>query len=68
MKEQGDAYENFYCQVGYFIISVRPIELDTLIRYIEQRRARHTRKCFQAEVRALCRKFQIECDERYMWD
>jgi putative transposase len=39
-----------------------------LRRYIANQREHHRRLSFQDEFRALLVKYEIEFDERYMWD
>jgi len=36
--------------------------------YIDNQPEHHKRMTFQEEFRAICAKYQIEIDERYVWD
>jgi len=68
MKKQGDQYRDFYWQKGYGNFSVSPSQLDQLISYIDNQEEHHKTISFQDEFRQLLNKYQIEYDERYMWD
>ncbi len=68
IKSQGDAYVNFYWQDGYGIFSVNPYELDVVINYIKNQEAHHQNKSFKKEYRGFLKKYNVEYDERYVWD
>ena len=68
MKKQGPKYREFYWQNGYGNFSVGPSQLDQLIRYIDNQEEHHKTTSFQDEFRKLLQKYQIEYDERYVWD
>lgn len=42
--------------------------LEQVIRYIEQQEEHHRRVTFQDEFRAFLKKYDVEYDERYVWD
>lgn len=58
----------FYWQNGYGAFSVNPAQVDRVMAYIENQEEHHKNKTFQDEYREFLRKFQIEFDERYVWD
>jgi REP element-mobilizing transposase RayT len=68
IKKQGAAYEKFYWQGGYGCFSVSPSQLDRLIHYIDNQEEHHKTITFQDEFRTLLGKYNIEYDERYVWD
>ncbi|WP_221390277.1 IS200/IS605 family transposase [Dyadobacter sp. NIV53] len=68
IKTKGRDYEEFYWQDGYGIFSVNPIELDVVIKYITNQKAHHENKTFQDEYRGFLKKYNVEYDERYVWD
>ena len=68
IKKKGPAYEHFYWQDGYGCFSVSPSQLDQLIRYIDDQEEHHKTVTFQDEFRAFLKKYNIEYDERYVWD
>ena len=68
IKDLGNNYQNFYWQEGYGAFSVNPTEIDKVIAYIKNQEEHHRKYTFQDEYRAFLRKYDIEYDERYMWD
>lgn len=68
MKTKHESLHNFYWQNGYGAFSVNPAEVERVINYIANQHAHHGKKNFQEEYRALLRKYQMEFDERYVWD
>ena len=66
MKRQG--VEAFAWQRGYGLFSVSPADVDAVVRYIDGQKAHHAKGGFEDELRALCRKYHVELDERYVWD
>ena len=68
IKTKGEAYENFYWQDGYGAFSVNPAEIDVVVNYIANQKEHHRKKTFQEEYRAFLKKYEVEYDERYVWD
>jgi REP element-mobilizing transposase RayT len=68
IKTQGEEYSGFYWQNGYGIFSVNPTEIDVVEKYIANQKEHHKKKSFQDEFRAFLKKYNIEFDERYVWD
>ncbi len=68
IKTKGKAYENFYWQNGYGAFSVNPAEIAVVVRYIENQAEHHRKRDFKEEFRAFLKKYQVEYDERYVWD
>ena len=68
IKTKGDAYANFYWQDGYGAFSVRASEADKVIEYISNQHEHHRKKSFQEEYRAFLKEYEVEYDERYVWD
>jgi len=52
----------------YGAFSVGYSQLDDLIRYVDHQEAHHKTKTFQDEYRELLRKYNVDFDERYVWD
>jgi REP element-mobilizing transposase RayT len=61
-------YANFYWQDGYGIFSVYPHEIDRVINYIKNQEAHHSKRQYKEELIAILKKYQVEYDERYLWD
>jgi len=68
MKTKDKKLMNFYWQDGYGAFSVNPSEIDTVIRYIARQHEHHDKKTFQDEYRSFLKKYQVEYDEKYLWD
>lgn len=68
IKTKGAEYKNFYWQNGYGTFSVNPNQVDIVVTYISNQRDHHSKKSFQDEYRAFLKKYQMEYDERYVWD
>ncbi len=68
IKTKDKSLKNFYWQDGYGAFSVNPSEIDTVINYIANQHAHHIKKTFQDEYRAFLKKYNVEYDERYVWD
>lgn len=68
IKTKGTGYENFYWQDGYGAFSVKPSEIDTVIAYIANQHEHHRKKAFQDEYRTFLRKYNVEYNEKYVWD
>ena len=68
MKTKGEEYDNFYWQNGYGAFSVNPSQVDNVIAYINNQHKHHNKQTFQDEYRAILKKYEVEYDERYVWD
>lgn len=68
IKTKGNDYSNFYWQDGYGAFSVNPGAVDTVIAYIANQKEHHRKKTYQDEYRVFLRKYEVEYDERYVWD
>jgi REP element-mobilizing transposase RayT len=68
MKTKDQALENFYWQDGYGAFSVTPAEVDTVINYIANQKEHHRKKSFQEEYRVFLKKYNVDYDERYVWE
>ena len=68
IKTKGTQYEPFAWQSGYGAFSIGQSQMDRVLRYIAGQKEHHKKRDFQAEFRAFLEKYQIEYDERYVWD
>ena len=68
IKTQGEQYGPFYWQGGYGDFSIGWSQLEALVRYIDGQEQHHRTQTFQEEYRNLLQKYQVEFDERYVWD
>jgi putative transposase len=68
IKTQRPDFRSFAWQNGYGAFSVGQSQLVTLRQYIAGQREHHRAKTFQDEFREFLRRYQIQYDERYVWD
>lgn len=68
IKTKGEDFKNFYWQDGYGAFSVNATEIDVVVSYIANQKEHHSKKTFQNEYKAFLKKYQVEYDERYVWD
>lgn len=61
-------YSKFHWQAGYGAFSVSQSHIAQVQNYIMRQEQHHRRKTFQDEFRAFLKKYEIEYDERYVWD
>lgn len=67
LKEQHELAD-FGWQGGYADFSVSASNLDQVREYILNQAVHHAKINFQDELRTLLRRYQIEWDERYIWE
>lgn len=58
----------FSWQSGYAAFSVSHSKCGDVDAYIRHQAKHHEKLSFKDEFRALCRRHQIQIDERYVWD
>lgn len=68
VKKQGANYGNFYWQKGYGAFSIGQSQVPTVVNYIKNQKEHHKKQDFKDEYRALLTKYEINFDERYVWD
>lgn len=68
IKTKGKNYQNFYWQEGYGAFSVNPSEISIVKKYIDNQEEHHKKRDFKNEFRAFLNKYEVEYDERYVWD
>lgn len=68
IKPKGEKYQVFAWQNGYGAFSIGQSQLHDLCRYIANQRAHHAKESFQDEYRRLLALYNVEFDERYVWD
>ncbi len=59
---------DFHWQSGYGAFSISPTHVEPVTEYIRNQEKHHKMESFQDEFRRLCKKNNIEIDERYVWD
>lgn len=68
LKEQAPEFTGFHWQLGYGAFSVGMSQKESLLHYIDTQEEHHRRRTFQEEYRDFLQKYEIEYDERYVWD
>ncbi len=68
IKTIDNKYANFFWQNGYGIFSVNPSEVEVVEDYISNQKNRHKTRTFEEEFRMFLNKYNLEYDERYVWD
>lgn len=68
MKTKDESLKNFYWQDGYGTFSVRPAEVEPLISYIANQHEHHRKEIYEDEYRKTLKEYQVEYDDRYVWD
>lgn len=68
VKSKGRMLGKFAWQAGYGVFSVSQSQVETVRWYIAKQEDHHRKKSFQDEFRLFLKKYQIEYDERYVWD
>lgn len=68
LKKQGKEFSKFYWQRGYGAFSIGQSQVAAVTKYIQNQKQHHKQQTFQEEFRALCKKYDVEIDERYCWD
>ena len=68
MKSNGGKLSRFQWQNGYGMFSVSQSNVRTAKQYIVRQAEHHRRITFQEEFRRFLKKYEVEFDERYVWD
>ena len=68
IKTQAPTLRKFYWQSGYGAFSVSQSHIEQVHAYIVKQDRYHRRKTFQDEFREFLKKYEIDYDERYVWD
>lgn len=69
VKTKGSPFlTDFHWQSGYGVFSVSPSHLGALRKYIANQNEHHVKETFQDEFRRLLQKYNIDYNEKYVWD
>jgi putative transposase len=68
IKKQDSQFSEFHWQEGYGAFSTGQSQVDKVMKYIAEQKIHHRQKTFENEMRGFYRKYQVEFDERYVWD
>src|SRR5437867_12751720 len=68
IKTKAPEFRNFHWQKGYGAFSIGQANVAALKRYIRSQKQHHRRVTFEDEYRNFLKRYEIEYDERYVWD
>jgi putative transposase len=68
LRTKGPEFSVFHWQAGYGAFSVSQSAVEDVRQYIRNQREHHRNRSFQDEFRTFLVKYEIEFDERYVWD
>jgi putative transposase len=68
LKTKGAGCKGFAWQAGYGAFSLGHSQLGSLIRYIESQQEHHRSHTFCDEFLALLKRYEVDYEERYLWD
>lgn len=68
MKTKGKEFILFQWQDGYGAFSVGYTQLEDVKKYIANQKTHHAKISFEDEFRYFLNKYDMDYDERYVWD
>ena len=68
LKDQSPKFQDFDWQIGYGAFSIGWSQREQLSSYIRNQQKHHARVSFQDEFLKLLNSYEVEYDERYVWD
>lgn len=68
IKTQRSGFGKFHWQSGYGAFSVSQSHVEQVRRYVMRQEQHHRKIAFEDEYREFLRRYDVEYDERYIWD
>lgn len=68
VKTKGRGVSKFAWQNGYGAFSISQPHVEAMRKYIARQEEHHRKKTFQREFRAFLKQYDVEFDERFVWD
>ena len=68
IKDKGGFLTKFSWQAGYGAFSIGQSQIEEVKKYIENQTQHHHRQSYQDEFREFLRLYEINYDEKYVWD
>jgi putative transposase len=68
LQSRSPTLSNFAWQAGYGAFSIGQSQVEDVRTYIAGQEEHHRKISFQDEFRRLLQRYEIEFDERYVWD
>jgi REP element-mobilizing transposase RayT len=67
-KQRDAGMRDFAWQNGYGMFSIGSSQIEDVRCYIAGQEQHHCKLSFQDEFRLLLKRYELACDERYVWD
>ena len=68
IKTKGKGFCNFHWQDGYGAFSIGMSDIAAVTRYITSQKEHHRKRSFQEELIQILNEYDIQYDERYLWN
>jgi len=68
LKHTFEGMEDFGWQHGYGVFSFSQSHLESVVEYIVNQKAHHHKLSFKDEMVAFLEKYNVEYNEKYLWD
>jgi len=68
LRNRDPQFRHFYWQGGYGVFSVSQSAVEEVRQYIRDQREHHKQVSFQDEFRIFLKRYEMEFDERYVWE
>lgn len=68
LKDQGSQFKSFEWQAGFGAFSLGYSQKETVRKYIRGQQSHHATTAYQDEFRQFLQRYEVEYDERYVWD
>lgn len=68
IKTQGQEFDGFHWQDGYGAFSIGQSQVTTLRGYFAKQKVHHQTQTFEDELLQVLKNYEVEYDERYLWD
>lgn len=68
IKTKGGMNSKFAWQDGYSAFSVGHSQIPVVEKYIANQKEHHKKLLFEDEMRGFYRKYELDFDEKYIWD
>jgi REP element-mobilizing transposase RayT len=68
IKTKGPEFADFHWQAGYGAFSIGQSGAPAVIAYVKNQVEHHRKMSFQDEYRELLHRYDVDFDERYVWD
>ena len=68
IKTQGREFADFHWQDGYGAFTIGKSQVETLRGYLAKQKVHYQKQSFEDELREALKNYEVEFDERYLWD